>query len=347
MDEQAGLTLFGRLMVRDELLMYLRGRLRIEATYARHPEIEDEVVDRPVFVVGLPRSGTSILFELLAADPRFGALLGWESNEPCPPPEAATRASDPRIARDEHRWQRLNRLSSAFKTMHEVGALVPNECTNAFMFSFTTHNVASRCDVPDYSAYLATAADWPATYRYHRRLLKLLQWKSPRQRWLLKAPPHMWHLETLFEAFPDAQVIHTHRDPLRTMASGASLLATIRAMRSDKPFDAAGVDKMLKPEATAAGLNKVIDQMEAGTLPSGQIFPSLYADLMRDPVSALCRLYGRMGLAFDAATETRIRRFLDAKPKGKFGAHRYATSDDPAVRALFRRYQQYFGVEDE
>lgn len=347
LDEQAGLHLFGRLMARDELLGFLRGRLRIEATYVQHPEIEDEIIDAPVFVTGLPRSGTSILFEILSQDRRFGALLGWETNDPCPPPEAATYASDPRIARDEHRWTRLNRITPHFKTMHEVGALIPNECTNAFMYSFTTHNIAARCDVPDYGRYMATRADWGATYRYHRRLLKLLQWKNPRRHWLLKAPPHVWYLETLFATFPDAKVIFSHRDPLRANASSVSLFGTLRWQRGDKPFDADSFAQYLRPEVTAAGLNRVIDQIESGQVPRGQIFNSLYADLMRDPVEAVRRLYGQMGFVLDGETEQRILDFLGHKPKAKFGAHRYQTIDDPAARACFERYQRYYSVENE
>lgn len=347
LNASADLNLFGRLVVRDQLLNALRSRLQIEATYARHPEIDDEVVNAPVMVTGLPRSGTSILFEILAQDSRFGALLSWEVEFPCPPPEAATYRSDPRIERAQERLTRLNRLTPSFKSMHELGARIPCECGAAFYYSFMTEGIATYGDVPDYVAYQSRKADWRATYRYHCRLLKLLQWKNPRSHWLLKSPPHMFHLEDLFSVFPDAKVVYAHRDPLRATASSTSLIGTLRWSRSDKPFDPASFAQFLRPEVTAAGLGRIIDQIESGRVPRSQIFNLQYADLMRQPLEAIRVLYRQMGVALDGDTEQGIRNFLDNKPKGKFGAHQYEASNDAAARAHFARYQAYFGVENE
>lgn len=347
LDQQAELHLLGRLMIRDDLLRALRGRLQIEATYQQHPEIEDEIIDTPVVVVGLPRSGTSILFEILSQDRRFGPLLSWEIEYPCPPPEAATYESDPRIERAERLLTRQNRVAPSFKSIHELGACIPTECIVSFMYSFTTERMAAYCDVPDYAAYLATQADWLSTYAYHRRVLKLLQWKNPRRNWLLKAPSHTWYLETLFAVFPDAKVIHAHRDPLRANASGHSLIGTLRWIRSDKPFDADSFAQVLRPEVTAAGLERVIEQIETGKIPRQQIFNSRYAELMRDPLGTIDGLYRQMHWELDDETRQRIRHYLDHKPKAKFGVHQYKTVDDPKARACFERYQRYYGVENE
>lgn len=347
LNEQAELNLFGRLHLRDELLRALKVRLQIEATYAKHPEIADEVVDSPVIITGLARSGTSILFEILAQDARFKPLLSWEILIPCPPPEAASYDSDPRIERAEALIDRFNRVAPSFKTMHELGARIPNECAGTFIYSFMSENHLSRVDIPDYGAWMAKHADWSVVYRYYHRLLKLLQWKNPRQHWLLKAPPHLWHLEHLFATFPDARVVQTHRDPMRCNASGASLVGTLRWMWSDKPFNPASFEKMLRPEATAAGLEHVISQLEAGDIPRGRMFDSLYADLMERPLETIRNLYQRMGLAFNHETEQRIQHFLEQKPQGKFGAHQYDTIDDPQARACYQRYQTYYGVNNE
>ena len=347
LNHQADLNLFGRIAMRDDLLNALRMRLRIEAEYAKHPEIEDEVVDAPVMITGLARTGTSILFEILSQDRRFKALLSWEAEIPCPPPEAATYDKDPRIALAQERVTRTGRLAPQLKTMTELGALLPVECLTAFKYSFMSENVMGYCDIPDYGAYLATKADWQSTYRYHCRVLKLLQWKNPRKHWLLKSPPHMWHLEQLFAEFPDAKVIHTHRDPLRAVASGTSLLSALRGTRSDKPLDVASFAKMLRPEATAAGLEHVIDQIEAGIIPRGQIFHSHYAELMQHPIDAVRTLYQNMGFTLDGETEQRMRRYLEQKPRGKFGTHKYKAVVDADARACFARYQNYYGVENE
>lgn len=347
LNEQADLNLFGRLHARDEMLRALKVRLQIADEYARHPEIEDEVVAAPVVITGLPRSGTSILFEILSQDLRFKPLLSWEIVLPCPPPDAANYESDPRIDRAEAILTRFNRAAPSFRTMHEMGARTPNECSEAFIYAFMSENLLGRYDVPDYASWLARHVDWQQVYRYYHRLLKLLQWKNPRQHWLLKAPPHLWHLEHLFATFPDAKVVMTHRDPMRCNASGASLVGTLRWMWSDKPFDPASFEKMLSPEATAAGLEHVISQLVAGDIPRRQIFDSHYADLMQQPLKALRALYQRMGLMLDAESAQRIRRFLENKPKGKFGAHQYQTLDDPHARACYTRYQHFFGVADE
>lgn len=347
MEQQSELNLLGRIQAREYVLRSLIGRLQIEDTYKRHPEIDEEVIDAPLVVVGLPRSGTSILFELLSQDPQFGVLTSWESEEPCPPPEAATYLTDPRIASREHGLQRDNRITPSFRTMHERGALIPKECTEAFRYSFTSHGLTARSDMPDYRAYLATRANWGATFRYHKRLLKLLQWKNPRKHWLLKSPAHLWNLETLFDVFPDAKVILTHRDPVRANASGISLMGTLFWMRSDKPFYADSFAETLKPEATAAGLNRVIDQIETGAVPRERMFNSHYAELMRDPLATLRVLYGQVGLTLEPEAECRMQAYLDAKPKHKFGAHTYEVSDDPHARACYARYQQYYGVENE
>lgn len=348
LNEEAALSLFGRLATRDNLLASLRTRLQIEATYARYPQIDDEAIDSPLMVTGLPRSGTSILFEILSQDSNLGALLSWEVEFPCPPPEASTYSSDPRIELAEKRVTRRNRMAPKMKAIHELGARIPTECGNAFMHcSFTSEHLAARYCVPAYADYLSRRADWLATYRYHRRLLKLLQWKNPRRHWLLKSPPHIWHLEPLFEVFPDAKVIFSHRDPLRAKASGVSLVATLRGMWSDQPFDAESFAQISRAQVTAAGLEGVIAQIETGKIPRQQMFNSHYAQLMTDPLAAIEELYGQMGWLLEDQTRQRMRDYLDHKPKGKYGVHYYDIEDDPEERACFQRYQQYYGVVNE
>lgn len=350
LNEEAELNLFGRLFTRDELLRALKVRLQIEDTYKRHPEIDDEVVHAPVVIAGLPRTGTSILFELLASDPRFGPLLSWEITLPCPPPEAATYFTDLRIEQAQRVLTIYDRATPEFRAMHEAGARLPNECGEAFIYSFMSENLATRVDVPSYMAWFAEKGDWNYAYRYHHRLLKLLQWKNPRKHWLLKSPSHLWHLPELFAQFPDARVIQTHRDPLRSNASTTSLVGTLRWMRSDKPFDSSSFEKILTPEATAASLNLVIDQMEGGIIPRIQMFDVLYEAVIDRPLDALRILYAQMGMELDADTEQRVQHYLDEKPKHKFGAHKYQLAEGDAersARACFARYQKYYGIANE
>ena len=345
-EREADLNLYGRIWTRQDLLLFLETRLRIEAAYRAHPEIDDEVIDRPVFVTGLPRSGTSILFELLAQDRQFMAPANWEFVLPCPPPEAATYRNDPRIARAHELITQPSRVAPTFRSMHELGAWVPNECGVAFRMSFRSQHLAATFQVPSYSAWLFTADQQPA-YAYYRRLLKLLQWRNPRGHWLLKSPEHQSYLPTLFDVFPDARVIVTHRDPLRAQGSVTNVLGTFYWMRSDQPFDAQAFEELLTPEGTAARLTAMIDWIEAGRIPRAQLTHSRYADLMEAPLAALERLYSAMGAPFGGEARAAVEGYLAHKPQGKFGAHRYAVDHDDRVRRLFARYQSYFDVPSE
>jgi hypothetical protein len=269
-EEEGELHLFGRLWTRHDLILFLEARLQIEATYKAHPEIEDEVIDRPVFVTGLPRSGTSILFELLAQDEQFLAPANWEFVLPCPPPEAATYRNDPRVPRAHDLITQMTRAAPTLQAMHELGAWIPNECSVAMRMSFRSQHLASYFQIPSYTNWLFAADPEPA-YRYYKRLLKLLQWKNPRGHWLLKDPAHQSFLPVLFKVFPDARVIVTHRDPVRAQGSVTNLMGTFFWMRSDKPFDAAAFEELLTPEGTAARLNQMIDWIDSGTVPTRQL----------------------------------------------------------------------------
>ena len=349
LNEEADLNLFGRLMTRSDLLIWLEERLAIEDAYRRHPEIDEQVVDAPVFIVGQARSGTSILFELLSTDGRFGVPTNWEIMFPCPPPEAATYRSDPRIAKAQHLLTQWHRVAPSFLSMHELGATIPNECKVAMNCTFTSDNLTGLFQVPSYYAWLAQA-DLTVPYAYYKRMLKLLQWKNPRRHWLLKSPSHTESLPVLFKVFPDARVVYTHRDPVRARASVVNLLGTLYWMRSDKPFDAASFERLMTAEAYAASLNRVIDQIESGEIPRAQIHDFLFADLMRSPPDALSALYGRLNMDFTAAAKKAAAEYLEHKPSGKFGRNVYELGEQERItreRALFARYQAFHGVPDE
>ncbi|MBP9592009.1 MAG: sulfotransferase [Steroidobacteraceae bacterium] len=349
LNEEADLNLFGRLMTRSDLLIWLEERLAIEDAYRRHPEIDEQVVDAPVFIVGQARSGTSILFELLSTDGRFGVPTNWEIMFPCPPPEAATYRSDPRIAKAQHLLTQWHRVAPSFLSMHELGATIPNECKVAMNCTFTSDNLTGLFQVPSYYAWLAQA-DLTVPYAYYKRMLKLLQWKNPRRHWLLKSPSHTESLPVLFKVFPDARVVYTHRDPVRARASVVNLLGTLYWMRSDKPFDAASFERLMTAEAYAASLDRVIDQIESGEIPRAQIHDFLFADLMRSPPDALSALYGRLNMDFTAAAKKAAAEYLEHKPSGKFGRNVYELGEQERItreRALFARYQAFHGVPDE
>jgi hypothetical protein len=181
-------------------------------------------------------------------------------------------------------------------------------------------------------------------------MLKLLQWKNPRQHWLLKAPSHLGNLPVVFDTFPDARVVITHRDPIVAQASVTNLLGTLYWMRSSQDFDAGAFENLMTPEAGAARLNGVVDLLDSGTVPTAQIHHFLYADLVSTPANALTRLYQEFGEPISADALTAMQRYLENKPQGKFGKHNYSIGEQQEIelkRGLYERYQSYFGISNE
>ncbi|OCC23487.1 hypothetical protein MB02_12510 [Croceicoccus estronivorus] len=349
LDREAELHIFGRIMTRNELINLLKARLQVEETYRLHPKIEDEVIDAPVFITGLGRSGTSILFELLSQDNQFGVPSSWEAMFPCPPPEATTYRTDPRAEAAHHLLTQWGRAAPPWQAMHESGGWIPAECVAVYEASFRSDNMPSKAPTAEYSMWLATADMTPAL-EYYARVLKLLQWRNPRQHWLLKAPSHLAYLPTLFEVFPDARLIVTHRDPIKANASITNMLATLYWMRSDKPFNVKEFEALMTPDAVAARLERLIDWMDSGDVPASQVFASRYADLVENPERAITTLYDRMGLALQEQAAADIRSYIAHKPRHKFGVHSYEVGSEAEIarqRDLFRRYQQRFDVPDE
>ena len=232
--------------------------------------------------------------------------------------------------------------------MHHNAGELPNECIFATMNEFLSDHWGGVHEVPTYTMYLA-GADHTDAYRYHRRILQTLQDRQPGERWLLKAPSHLATLDALFAVYPDARIVHVHRDPLKTVPSTLSLMATLKWMRC----------RHTDPIATApllawgfgALLDGVIDGRASGRLPDAQFADIRYADLLADPVAAVAGVYETFGLAFTPSTGQAIVDHLAARPQDKHGTHRYALEDfglDPAEeRARFTPYQQHYHVPDE
>jgi len=347
LEREAQLTLMGRLMARSDIILWLSGRLQVTDLLQRHPEILEQEVIAPMFIIGLPRSGTSILFELLSQDPDVGAPQMWEALQPCPPPESANYNSDPRIAVADKLFTQWSRVAPEFAAMHEMRGDIPAECGLLMAGSFISDHIASLHQTPSYSAWIADA-DFLPVYRYHKQILQILQWKNPRKRWLLKAPEHQVHLDTLLAVYPDAGIVQTHRDPLKCMASTTSLMGTLYYMRSDQPFDARMFENIILGEATAARLENVMHQRDAGVVPEGNIADSRYQDLMNNPLSCIENIYHHFEMTLTPGTRARMERYLAGKPKGKFGKHKYdVRGDRQEERALFKRYQDFYRVPNE
>lgn len=345
---EARLNTVGRLVTRAELIRVLVNRLRLVDLWKREPEILSAEVRAPVFIVGTARSGTSILHEVLAQDPRLRSPATWEILYSVPPPEAATYATDARIPGTDHEVKLWHEIAPEYLTMHANAAVHPQECIFLMAHELASEHFSGVLDVPSYALWLATHDLTPA-FRFHRRMLQTLQWKHPGERWLLKAPSHLTTLPALFAVYPDARIVFTHRDPAKTVPSTASLMATLRRMRRDH-VDASAIARMMV-RGVAMGLAKMTGERDSGAIPDAQFVDLRYADLMRDPLRAIRGVYERLGMTLPPDVAERMRAYLASKPRAQHGAHRYALADFgldlERLRRAYAPYCERFGVPVE
>lgn len=348
-EREAKLHALGRMLVRGDVLTWLENRLRLADARKRDPAIAAQRIERPIFITGLPRTGTTILHELFMQDPDNRVPLHWEVRRPCPPPEAASYASDPRIAQTEDELQLWNHIVPEYRAMHELGARIPVEDIQITPPSFVSDELMGRHMVPSYAAHYASA-DKSVAFAFHRRFLQHLQSRHARSRWVLKSPSWLGLLPVLFGEYPDARVVITHRDPLRVLPSVVSILYSTAFVRSDA-VDAGMFAGWFSPETCRALLDTMCAFRDACAVPAAQFCDVLYADVVRDPAGALARIYERFGLAFAPELGERVRAYVASKPRGKHGAHQYDFAalgrDAGSERERFRSYQQRFGVPSE
>jgi hypothetical protein len=347
-ERDAALSLFGRLGARQLTLELLQGRLRLVDDWRRHPEILEQPVRRPIFILGMPRTGTSILHELLAQDPASRVPQTWEVRRPHPPPRRESYGSDARIAEAQRHFERIYRTIPGFRAMHRMGAQLPQECVAITAYDFASMIPGTTHRLPGYQSWLA-AQDLRPAYRFHKAFLQTLGWQCPGQPWVLKSPQHLWALDALLDVYPDARIIQCHRDPLRVLASVVSLVVTLRALGTSRidPLEIGAEWSKLLEE----GLQHAMDVRERAALPDDRVVDLQLSEFVRDEIGAIRRIYDQLGLAFTAEAEDAMRRYLAANAADQHGAHRYSLHDaglDPdAERRKYAAYQARFRVPSE
>lgn len=348
LEREAGLSALGRIATRGHLLQLLASRLRLEDLIRRHPEILRERIERPIIIAGLPRSGTTHLFNLVSCDASLRWLPYWESLEPFPDPreKPGPDGRDPRIDRCARSLAAMERLVPLFPAMHEFTVKGPHEEIQLLALQFSTQLFEASYDVPSYGRWYASTDQTPA-YRTLRRTLQALQWLRRGRRWLLKTPQHLENLGPLAATFPDARFIQTHRDPVRITASLATMIAYGSRMQQRRPDPrrigrtwADAIERMLRASVR-----------DRPRLPAAQVLDVRFDEYMKDPLGTVERVFAFCGEPLEGETRSRVRAFLDANPKGKHGAIDYRLDDlgldARELRERMRFYCERFEVPSE
>ena len=246
----------GRRRNRRRLLQLLGTRLKVQAALTSHPEIKQRPVPTPMLLTGLPRSGTSALFNLLAADPSARPLLLWETQFPDPIEGLGPDDPDPRREAIEAYYAKGREKNPDFTKIHYTSADTPEECVLLHAYALNGVQMGTEVMLEPYASWYREQ-DLRPMYAYYADLLRLLDWQRPGQRWLLKAPAHMWAIDALIETFPDVSIVWSHRDPaLCVRCSGASAMLSCTSICDSVP-SMSRTDKSASPAWSANGMSSV------------------------------------------------------------------------------------------
>jgi hypothetical protein len=319
----AALTPLGNKVKRAFLRGALVARLLSEAAWRRHPEHADVPIERPIFVTGLPRTGTTALHRLLTEDPAHQGLELWLTEVPQPRPPRATWGADPVFQGIEAGYRRHHVEHPEFMGLHYISADQVEECWQLLRQSMTSISYECLAHVPTYSAWLA-ARDWTDAYRRHRRNLQLIGLPDAGRRWVLKNPSHLFALDALLAVYPDALVIQTHRAPRTAIASVCSLNAQASAGWSDVfTGDAVGRCQL---DLWARGLDRFT--ADRARHDPARFYDVYYQDFVADPVGTVESIYVHFGLPLTEAARAAMSGVHAASTSGpRRPAHRYELAD--------------------
>jgi Sulfotransferase family len=344
---QARLSAIGVEIAYLDMIRALKNRLEVIAWRKQHPDVAAKPITAPIFIVGQPRTGTTILYDLLAQDPELRAPLTWEVDAPCPVPQPETYHNDPRIAQTQASIELSEQIVPGFLAFHPMGALVGQECVRITASEFTSMIYTVQYRLPNYYRWLLYNADYSGAYRYHRIFLQHLQSGVPGQ-WLLKSPAHLWQLDKLIAEYPDALIVQTHRDPLNVISSIAALTHHLRRMGSDESNIAECAAQSY--EEITVGLDRGTAFRDSGVVPDSQMIDVQFSDFMNDPWTTIKDIYDKLGRELKPDAAQRMRDFLGDHP-GDGGRGRYTWSDTGLdageVRERVQPYQERYGVPTE
>jgi hypothetical protein len=341
-NEEAGLSASGAERWEGSIVGYLANRLRIVDYLKRHPELLQRPIEKPTFVFGLPRTGTTLTINLLGADPARRCLLRWEALDSAPPAKAGELHSDPRYLAQQARLQASIKFMPQIAAIHYEDADSPTECQYAMALSFCAQIFDANVHIPSYRKWFFSTSYLPA-FRFHKQLLQLLQ-ENNTGHWTLKNPWHPLYLDDLTTVYPDAQLVMTHRDPVEVVGSACSLLRHVQPIYSDR------VDLRAIAEQSLETFDLMIARQNAFRDKHGEdaIYDIQYAEQLADPIGSMRRLYAHFDEPFTAEAEASMRRLLAANPQGKHGKHHYTLEEfgltAEGVRKHFQDYCERYKI---
>lgn len=314
------LTDDGKKSSRDRLLNLLQVRLNIEDAWKRHPEILEEEVKAPMFITGMPRTGTSALVNLLARDSASRPMKMWEGHFPYPLPGNPPEQEDPRFLAMKAAMDERNR-DPAMTAIHFAVADGPEECIHLTNHTFIDVQFGVQCYMEPYATFFRQVDRRPI-YKYHHNLLRMLQWQRPGDRWLLKAPYHLWSLDTVVEEYPDCSIMITHRNPLEVVGSYCSMMEAIMPERE-------GLDRVDLGERVFTYL---ADQVELSmkvrqSIDPARVLDIQFRDFLATPMNSVEQIYGHFNLPMSDQTRKSFSDYIAEHQAGKHGKHDYKLAD--------------------
>ena len=314
-EREARLNIIGKLALKNDIVRILCNRLFLVRDRKACPEIAKQEIRDPVFILGLPRSGTTLLHSLLAADPAHRVPLTWEIMSPSP---LDLRDQQRRIRSASRDLAMLRWLAPTFENVHVMGAQLPQECVSLLSPTFLSDQFDTMYNIPSYRSWFLRQDLRPA-YEFHRRFLQHLQVRRSAERWILKAPAHMFFAPALLSVYPDAKFVQLHRDPIDAVASVSSLVTILRRVFSDAvdPVQV-GHDAMVYWSDAVKTFLAVREK-----LPADRVCDVYYEDVRRDPIAAAQHVYQYFDWKFQPQTEKKMRATLAEQNSRNNGVHRY------------------------
>lgn len=306
------------------IMQLLMTKLHLVDDARKHPDITAAPIEKPLVVIGLPRAGTTILYDLLSLDPNARSPKEWELFAPWPAPETATFDNDPRIAKLQGAYDKILNASPEMRDIYRLEPTMPGECNGIMLHHFASPNLSAILPIPTFNDWFANTTV-PGQYESHKRILQQLQWKGPRGNWLLKSPVHLFDLEGLMHSYPDAQLVWTHRDPARTMSSISSHIYSLqKAQKAEVDKHEIGRDQWRN---WRNALNVATRARAENPRVENAVFDISNRAIIDDPVAAVRSIYQHFGRDFSDEFAQRIEHFAKERGASRMGKHRHTLEE--------------------